>query len=53
MSVTFFDEDGTVIHENNDLVRNLESSQEAEFTVQYEGDDAKQVDDYELIAEIQ
>lgn len=53
VSVDFLDEDGTVIYENYDLVRDLESGQEAEFTVQFEGDDPKKVDNYELIAEIQ
>lgn len=53
VSVTFLEEDGTVIQESYDLVRDLESGQEAEFTVRYAGDDPKRVDDYELIAEIQ
>lgn len=53
VSVTFLDEDGTAIGSNYDLVRELESDQAAEFTVQYEGDDPRGVDDYELRAEIQ
>lgn len=53
VSVDFLAEDGTVIYENYDLVMDLESEQEAEFTVQFEGDDPKQVNNYEVIAEIQ
>lgn len=53
VSVDFLDADGTVIDENYDLVRDLESGQAAEFAVQFEGDDPEQVDNYELIAEIQ
>lgn len=52
VSVDFLDKDGTVIHDNYDLVMDLESDQEGEFSVQYEGDDPRLVDDYELIAEI-
>lgn len=53
VSVTFLDADGMAIHENYDLVRDLESGQEAEFSVEFEGEDPEQVENYELIAEIQ
>lgn len=52
VSVDFLDADGAVIYESYDHVVDMESGQKGEFSVQFEGDDPRRVNDYELIAEI-
>ena len=51
-SVNFIEEAGTVIDESYTLLTDIASSQSAEFTVRFPGDDVDRVDTYGLILDL-